>query len=159
MINYFDIPIPKAKKPENYTYKERRAEILKLMIEGGQPNCISQIELAKRYGVSQPQISHDIKAIAESMKKNNENMIILMSEVGYRNSIKKLQEQGKYYKAARVLSLWNDWLFNSGRMKKAPEKFEHDIKSIDFNDFRRAFELAEEEDKGKKDKAISKEST
>ena len=64
-IDYFSVKIPKEKEPDKYSYIERRADILKLIMEAGHPRAITQTKLAETYKVSQPQIHKDVEAIKD----------------------------------------------------------------------------------------------
>ena len=68
-MRYEKTIIPEGKEPIEYTYMERRTEILKLIIKSGSPKNLGNKQLAKRYGVSNGQISHDFKAIAKEFEK------------------------------------------------------------------------------------------
>jgi len=65
--NYAGIT-PAAKPPTEYTYAERRAEILTTIEDLGHPSAINQTELADRYGVSQQQISKDLDRLDEYVR-------------------------------------------------------------------------------------------
>ena len=66
---HIDLPIPKNKKPSEYNYKERRAEILDIIIKAGIRDRVNQTELASRYGVKQPQISRDIAILKKRLRR------------------------------------------------------------------------------------------
>ena len=51
---------PSGKPPTEYSYAERRAELLQQIEDLGHPSAVNQTELADRYGVSQQQISKDL---------------------------------------------------------------------------------------------------
>jgi len=59
---------PAAKPPTEYTYAERRSEILQTIQDLGHPSAINQTELADRYGVSQQQISRDLDRLDEYVR-------------------------------------------------------------------------------------------
>lgn len=54
-----------SEAPTEYTYVERRAELLQLVEQAGHPKAINQSELADRYDVSQQQISKDLDRLDE----------------------------------------------------------------------------------------------
>lgn len=139
-IDYAKVEIPEGLNPEDYHYTHRRAEILKLIVAKGHPRAISQTQLAKRYGVSQGQISHDIKALGESFNAGREeNDIKFITEVVYQKCIKKLLDKEDYKGAAQVLSGWNEWLFNTGKVRKEADRIKVDA-SLTAEDFRKAYE-------------------
>ena len=59
---------PSAKPPTEYTYAERRAELLQQIEDLGHPSAVNQTELAERYGVSQQQISKDLDRLDEYVR-------------------------------------------------------------------------------------------
>jgi hypothetical protein len=59
---------PAAKPPTEYTYAERRAELLQQIEDLGHPSAVNQTELAERYGVSQQQISKDLDRLDEYVR-------------------------------------------------------------------------------------------
>jgi len=65
--NYAGIT-PAAKPPTEYTYAERRAEVLQQVQDLGHPAALNQTELADRYGVSQQQISKDLDRLDEYVR-------------------------------------------------------------------------------------------
>lgn len=119
--NFNTIEIPKNKKPERYNYRERRAEIITLILEAGHPGSISQTKLAQRYGVTQPQIHKDINAIKKLVIEKIGNDAKFISEIVYRKAIKEYMKNEEYEKAIRVLESWNGWLFSVGAQDKVPE--------------------------------------
>mgnify|MGYP002762950403 FL=1 len=59
---------PAAKPPTEYTYAERRAELLQQIEDLGHPAAVNQTELAERYGVSQQQISKALDRLDEYVR-------------------------------------------------------------------------------------------
>jgi len=59
---------PSGKPPTEYTYAERRAELLQQIEDLGHPSAVNQTELADRYGVSQQQISKDLDRLDEYVR-------------------------------------------------------------------------------------------
>lgn len=64
-INYETVDVPTDKESSEYTYAERRAEILVLIKQAGHPRRINQSQLADRYDCSAPNISKDMAALAD----------------------------------------------------------------------------------------------
>lgn len=56
--DYDSVAVP-SEPPSEYSYVERRAELLQQVRETGHPSRLNQRELAERYDVSQQQISKD----------------------------------------------------------------------------------------------------
>ena len=59
---------PSGKAPTEYSYAERRAEILQQIEDLGHPSALNQTELADRYAVSQQQISKDLDRLDEYVR-------------------------------------------------------------------------------------------
>jgi hypothetical protein len=60
--DYRSVDLP-SKPPEEYSYKERRARLLQLIVEHGHPDAINQTEMADRFGVTHQQISKDARCL------------------------------------------------------------------------------------------------
>jgi len=118
---YKDVPIRDTKKPSGYHYTQRRAAILQFIKEVGHPGLISQTELAKEYGVSQAQISHDFKAIKSEVVKHIGVDTDFITEIVYHKSVKELVKHEKYREACQILDWYNNWLFVTGRKKNAEQ--------------------------------------
>ena len=61
--DYSAVDLP-SKDRTAYSYVERRAELLQLVEEVGDPAALNQTELADRYDVTQQQISKDFVRLA-----------------------------------------------------------------------------------------------
>lgn len=59
---------PSGKPPTEYSYTERRAELLQQIEDLGHPSALNQTELADRYDVSQQQISKDLDRLDEYIR-------------------------------------------------------------------------------------------
>jgi hypothetical protein len=68
--DYTTVDVPTTKPPEEFTYQERRADLLGQIRDLGHPSMLHQGEAAERYGVSQQQISKDLDRIAESCREH-----------------------------------------------------------------------------------------
>ena len=125
--NYRATNLPEDKPPSEYTYVERRAEILSLIEEAGHPRAISQTRLADRYDVSQGQISQDIDRLRTYINENiDEDAVDAITETVYQKSIKELVSNGDYKDAVKAVESWNDWLMKRGKVDKEPDKHEVD---------------------------------
>ena len=120
-MGYRDVPIPTDKNPKDYTYIQRRAEILKLIIAAGHPDAVSQIKLTQRYKKSPSQICQDFKAIAKDVAAGLGSDAKLITDVVFRKASRDLMDGNLKEKAeaARIIKLWNDWLFDIGAQQKA----------------------------------------
>ena len=109
-----------------YQPYERRDEILKLIIEKGHPKAVSQTDLAKVYGVSQVTIHNDMIAISKDIKKNMPKDATLITHVVFQSAIKKLSagDNDDKFKSAKLVKVWNDYLFDMGYQDRAPQKID-----------------------------------
>jgi hypothetical protein len=95
-----------------YSYVERRAELLQLVREAGHPRALNQTQLAERYGVSQQQISKDFDRLAEYVRDSaveRDRRAFTVNAVVER-SIRGLLDDGEYRKAAKTAMEWDEWL-------------------------------------------------
>lgn len=123
-IDYGAIDVPEEKHPTEYSYVERRAEILSLIERAGHPRAITQSELAKRYDTSQSNISKDFDRLRAHIRDRVGDDARMVSHVVYNAAIQDLMDEGEPYKAAKVVTMWNDWLFETGEMERAPDRLE-----------------------------------
>ena len=110
--DYSTVEIPTTKPPEEYTYQERRADLLRQIRDLGHPSMIKQVEAAERYGVSQSQISKDLSRLAESVRDHivdRDRRAFTVDSV-VRRSIQGLLEEEEYRKAAQTAMEWDEWL-------------------------------------------------
>ena len=107
--DYSAVPIP-AKPPTEYSYVERRADLLKQIYNLGSPSMINQTEAADRYGVSQPQISKDLSRLGEHIDAELGSRRALATDAVFKRAIRGLLEEGDYRDAARTVKDWNEWL-------------------------------------------------
>lgn len=110
--DYPAVEIP-AKSPTEYSYVERRAELLQLVEQAGHWKALNQTELADRYGVTQQQISKDFDRLQEYLADSLGDRRDLSALPAYDRAIQDLFEQGEPYKAALVVSMRDEYL--SGR--------------------------------------------
>lgn len=128
VIDYATVFIPTDLDPKAYNFKQRRREILELIVQAGHPRNVSQHDLAKRYNVSQSQISFDYSALAEYLKEQVGNTPYLVAESVFGKALSDSMKKGDYGAAMQVFKVWTDWLFNTGKIEKTPEKIETDNK-------------------------------
>lgn len=125
-IEYRQVNVPDTPR-EEYTYVERRAEILQLIERAGHPGALNKSELGRRYDVSHTSIGRDFDALAEYYAGNVGEQSAMLTETVYQKAIRELQSEGEHYKAAKVLEMWNNWLFDRGAQEKAPNRSELDV--------------------------------
>lgn len=106
---YDAVEIP-TKPPTEFTYVERRADILQQIYDVGHPSALNQTELAERYGVSQQQISKDFDRLDEYLRESISGRRDLTIRPVYERAITGLLENEEYYKAAQVTKMLDDYL-------------------------------------------------
>jgi hypothetical protein len=124
--DYSTVEIPTTKPPEEFTYQERRADLLRQIRDLGHPSMIKQVEAAERYGVSQSQISKDLSRLAESVREHivdRDHRAFTVDSV-VRRSIQGLLEEGEYRKAAQTAMEWDEWLTEFHDLEVLTERIE-----------------------------------
>jgi DNA-binding transcriptional ArsR family regulator len=115
-VDYSAVDLPDtADKPRTeWHYTQRRAEILQLIREAGHPGELNQTELGERYGVSQQQISKDLKRLGESIRQSlDDDRRALAVDAVVQRSIRGLLDEGDYYKAGQLAIEWDSWVSDS----------------------------------------------
>jgi len=122
-IDYRATNVPDDKAPKEYTYAERRAEILKLIEQAGHPRAINQTRLAERYGCDQSNISNDVSVLREFIVDNiDERTVDSITETVYQKSVQELMSNGEYKDAVKAVESWNDWLMDRGKVEREADK-------------------------------------
>lgn len=119
--NYAALEVP-TKPPTEYTYAERRAELLQTVLDLGHPRLINQSAEAERYGVTQQQISQDLDRLAEYVDAALGDRRELVTEAVYHRAIQGLLEQEEYRKAAQTVSDWNEWINEHQEIEEIEER-------------------------------------
>lgn len=127
ITDYRAVNVPDDTPPSEYSYVERRAEILSLIEEAGHPDALNQTRLSERYGTSQSNISKDFDRLREYIRDTLGHHRHAISEALYHKAIKEYTDQGNYDKAIDALESWNEWLREEGAREIEPptEKREH----------------------------------
>jgi len=109
--DYGSVAIP-SKPPTEFTYHERRADLLQQIHDLGTPDAINQTEAADRYGVSQQQISKDLDRIGESVRERitDRDRRTLATDAVLRRAVKGLLAEGEYRKAAKTELDRAEWI-------------------------------------------------
>jgi len=126
MTDYSQIPIPDDKPAEDYTYNERRAEILQLIERKGHPWGFNYSQLGRRYDVSHNTIRNDFDKLKDWYSEHIGDDATTASDLAYRRIVQEHMDNGEYEKARRALDSWNDWLGVRGFEDEEPDKHEVD---------------------------------
>ena len=108
---------PKEELKVGCSWVDRRAYIYRLILQTGSPRKVNQTQLAKRFGVSQGQISQDIAAIKAYIKEHMGREHLIDAEILFKKAVDDLITSDPYC-AAQVMKIWNEFLFNTGKLDK-----------------------------------------
>ena len=109
--DYSAVELP-SKDRKEYSYVERRAELLQLIEEAGGPSMINQTEWAEKFGVSQQQISKDLDRLAVHVHErlvDRDRRAFAVGNVVER-SVRGLLDEGEYRKAAKTMMEYDEWI-------------------------------------------------
>ena len=111
--DYSAVDLP-SKDPTEYTYVERRAELLQRVEEAGEPSVLNQTELADTFDVSQQQISKDLDRLATHVRERmiDRDRRAFVVENVVRRSIRGLMDEGEYRKAAQTAMEYDGWIYD-----------------------------------------------
>ncbi|EMA44276.1 hypothetical protein [Halococcus saccharolyticus] len=108
-IDYRTVEVPDV-PPEEYSYVERRAEVLDLLERAGHPRAVKQADLARRYGCTRQNIHNDLDVLAEHVADNLGDRRELISEHVFHRALNGLLDDEEWRKAAQTVKDWNEWL-------------------------------------------------
>jgi len=130
-MGYKDVTIPTNKPPEQYSYTERRAELLTFILEAGHPDLVSRTKFADRYDVNPSTITRDIQTLeeeaAEELGSDAEFIVDTLFRKTLRNAAQDMQDNElTLNEVARLLDTYKGWLLDTGKVERAPDKHELD---------------------------------
>ena len=102
--------MPSGKPPTEYSYAERRAEILQQIEDVGHPSALNQTELADRYGVSQQQISKDLDRLDEFVRGRLGRRRDLEIGSVLQRCMTGALEEGDYNAARKAATAYDEYL-------------------------------------------------
>jgi len=123
-VDYSKIPVPDDKPPEEYTYNERRAEILQLMERKGHPWGFNKAELSRRYGVDRKMVYKDFDRVKAWYRDHIGDDALESTELAYKRIVQHHMDNGNFDKARKALDSWNGWLQDTGRQDSEPDELE-----------------------------------
>jgi len=112
--DYSAVNIP-TKPPTEYSYVERRAELLQLVEQRGHPSALNQNELADRYGVSQQQISKDLDRLDEFIRSRLTHRRDLKLQSALDRALRGALEDEEWDAVRRIAESYDEYL--DGRME------------------------------------------
>lgn len=122
--DYDAVNIPVEKAREDYSYVERRAEILERIERAGHPNALNKSQLAREYDVSHTSIGRDFDALAEYVAANLDSHHSFIMDRVMRGAVRNLAEEGEHWKAVKAAEKWYGWLADVGVLTRTPERRE-----------------------------------
>jgi len=123
--NYAAIELPDDKLRSEYNYNERRAALLRIVRQKGDPDAVTFSDVATKFDVDKSAISRDMKRVTAWIAHNlDPEKARAFSDSAYRKCIRELMDQGEFGKATRALDSWNDWLADEGLRSSEPDELE-----------------------------------
>lgn len=140
---YNQIPIPSDRPMPKWDTAERRAWLLgKLKKYGTWRNVpMHQVDVADDFRVTQQTISNDLKELRKYIRFHAGDRAISMTEMVAQRSVAELMEEEDYFKALQAQLDYNEFLFELGRLERAPDKKE--VQSVNVE--AKASDLSDEE--------------
>lgn len=123
-IDYESVDVPDEKEPSEYTYAERRAEILELVNEAGHPRRINQSRLADRYNCSPPNISKDMNTLAEYVETTLGDRRELTTQATVERAIEGLLDEEEWRQAAKTALEYDEWIRETKELEEMMERIE-----------------------------------
>lgn len=123
-MGYYELEVPENKDPRDYSYHERRAELLRFAIDAGHPDRISPTKMGERYDVDKSTITRDMQRIADEIHENLTSDAEMVTSIVYRKAIRELMGNDDYLDAVEVVESWNNWLFDMGKQQKTPDEID-----------------------------------
>ena len=108
-IDYRAVEVPDGKGREEYSYAERRAELLQHIEAAGSPRLLNYAELGRYYGVSREQIRKDVERLSEYVDESLGETEALEGEALFHRCIAGLLEEEDWKGAASVFKDLAEW--------------------------------------------------
>lgn len=121
-IDYEAIKVPHGTDPKDYSYAERRAEILAMVKERGSPYALKKTSLADRYDVVPSTITKDFKRLASYVDERIGQHAKITARSAMEKAVTELQKEDKWVEAFGVTMEWNRWLQSIGEQERAPSQ-------------------------------------
>lgn len=122
--NYMDINIP-DKDREEYSYSQRRAAILQLIMKKGDPSALpSTRALGEQFDVSHTTIKKDIDTLKDYLSENLGKDVKPRLRTLLDKAVKQKRENKDWEEAFRLMKEFSEFLFDEGSIDKTPEQVE-----------------------------------
>lgn len=113
-----NVPDPDDKPRHEWSYVERRAEILERIERAGHPDALTKTDLAREYDVSHTTIGRDFGRLAEYVAGSLGERHTFIADRVFRGAIRNLVETGDHYRVAQVTEKWYSWLADVGAVAR-----------------------------------------
>ena len=121
---YKDIEIDESTHPNDYSYQERRHELLGFIIEAGHPDLLSRTKFAERYDVAISTITRDIQALRAEIREEMGTDAELIGEAIFQKTMKEQAKNKDFEDAVETFVSWYSWLQETGAKEKVADKRE-----------------------------------
>ena len=128
---YKDIDIPAEKAPTEYSYMERRAELLQFILDAGHPDFINRTKFADYYGVAVSTITKDIQKLRVEIRDDLGTDADLITQAVFQKALKEEMKGENWMNAAELVSKWNEWLFETGHQERAATKLDATVRAAE----------------------------
>ena len=123
-IDYRTIPVSDDKPPEDYTFAERRAEILRRIEDAGSPDRLNGVELSNRYGCTPENIYNDFDVLGDYVSATVGDRVDLKINAVFNKAIRGLLQQNEYRKAAKTAKDFGEWVETRHEIEDIWERLE-----------------------------------
>jgi len=130
-IDYRTITVPDDKPPEDYTFAERRAEILRRIEDVGTPDRLNGVDLSNRYGCTPENIYNDFDVLADYVEASVGDRVDLTISAVFRRSLRGLLEQKEYRKAAKTAGDYGEWVRDRHELQDLWDRLEEIESSVE----------------------------
>ena len=130
--DYSTIEPPEGKRSEEYTHHERRADLLREIVDAGSPFAINQSELAEDYGVDRSTVCRDMKRIRESVDDALGADAKLTARAVFERALEDFHEADDWRASRAAFEAamdWQQWLADLGEQHREPNRSEVDVRS------------------------------
>lgn len=119
--DYASVEIP-TKPPSEYSYVERRADILQQVRDLGHPRELNQSEVAERFGISQQQVSRDLDRLGEYVKEELPARSHLTTDSVVQRALRGLVADEEWHKAGKMAMEWHEFVEERTRLEELDER-------------------------------------
>jgi hypothetical protein len=125
--------IDEDKPPNEYNADERRKDLYDAVMRRGVPK-VNQSKVARnRYECDQSRISRDMDVVRAYIAENVDAGFESFAKTLYNAGIRDLVDAGEYGEARKLLKDWREFLFESGRREREPDRHAFEDGGLDVN--------------------------